>query len=661
MLKVAALDLETVCDVKGCPGYNKSDNTCTDEFGKKLRQAHALNPWKNRITQVGIWSPEKHDVYSADTIKHGLDIDYKDYRFVGHRFKFDVLVLWAHDIDFPIDRWLDCTRLMAHVCTDKVDVEWLEQYNLERKDLNKALPTGISHREGKIHSLKVLAPYFLDVEPFWEDPTNHDNSEYVLKDCEYTYRLWEFLWQRLEDNGELDFYTNKVIHWDKMLARAEYRGIRIDLDKMTELESTDKIEREKIEKELSIKWAIALVDFKDFKIDKALLRYHELEQAQVAKTPDTQKQKKVLYRYEKLFQTHIAKLEEDGELNLKFSSDSDMMWLFRDYFKYNVQDYKSKDSTGDEVLERLSAEYPDKGIDIYLKWRKVTKRLTSYYPSYRRLQVDGILHTSFDSAGPKTGRLSSSNPNLQQVPPELKCLFIPRPGYKLISMDEEGIEGRLIALYTEDPTLCSIIDKDMSLHNWNAKSMMELDVDVMDVKAKFPKERQAAKRCGFALFYGAGAKRIKGAFLSEGFKLSQGQCKKIHENVKNTFPEVFTYHEEVTRLLGKGNVFSNLLGRPVKMQPSDNVYMQGFNKIIQGSASDLVLDSGCNMEYSWIKDDVPAYPVLFIHDDIWVEVLDTEAEKCYGDMEFYMTDYVLENKLGRIPLKVEGKVIDGRS
>src|SRR5690606_17483037 len=103
---------------------------------------------------------------------------------------------------------------------------------------------------------------------------------------------------------------------------------------------------------------------------------------------------------------------------INYSSPQQMSWLLKDYLKLDITDPQGEESTSKAVLNKLAATGRE-DIRAYLDWREADKVLTMYLPTYRELQVEGIIHPSFNLTGTRTGRTSSSAPNLQQVPPKL--------------------------------------------------------------------------------------------------------------------------------------------------------------------------------------------------------------------------------------------------
>lgn len=617
-----AVDIETECAVTSCPGY-----------GGSSKCDHALSPWHSKISVVGVYGKEVRKVFrdlgSFRSFVDGLD---PMVTFIGHNFKFDLLHLNAHGVDIDLAKWSDDTQLMAYVLTDKIEDEWMVEYELARKE-----QTG-KHRQAGKHSLKTLAPYHLKVPAFWETE-NKDDDEYVLKDAEYTYKLYPILRQRLAELGEHDFYANKQLPWTKLLLRAELRGIQLDMPALEEMESELTAKREKLKQELDEQWHDGHVAYTEVKIEKI----------------------KQTYKTKKGADNAIARLEP----GVDYDSPAQMLWLLRDYKGYDcslleekVSDKTGKvttDGTGSEVLERLANEGKE-DVKKFLEYREANKILTSYFPTYRVLQVDGVIHPIFNSDSTVTGRTSSERPNLQQVPPSLRRLFRTRPGYTFIGYDAAAIEARIICLYTSDPNLYEIVDSGISIHDRNTHLFFGLgpDVPLSDIKKKYPAQRATTKNVGFALFYNAGARRIRVTFTQGGFPIGEWESKEILKNFRENYAEAHNVANEYVRVLEAGEVIPNILGRPVKIQNPEDAYMKGFNRLVQSSASDLNLEAALRTQTEYDQLGMDAHVIGFVHDFVLVEAADNIKDEAEKILVKHMTSFNLNCNLGPIKLEVEG-------
>lgn len=632
------VDIETACTVDGCSGIG-----CD----------HALNPATSRITVTGMQFPNGQLAITRDLGE--LSKLLEGQQLCAFNFKFEHLHLNYHGVKVELSQWVADPMLMAYVSTTKISDEWLAQYEANR-------PTG--HRKAGKHSLKTLAPYFLGVEPYWET-ADKDNDEYVLTDVRYTAQLHSLLRYHSMSAEEFNFYEDKLLPWTKMLVEAEQRGVVIDMAALGEMEQQLQARSVELHAKLDEQWAEGHEAYKSSLSHGLIEKYGAMAAKKGKMLADS-------CLHMKLLEKAYTKLP-DG---VDYDSPKQMLWLLRNQLGYDCTLFEGGEGTGKEVLQRLSVDHPD--VANYLEWRKVNKLLTAFIPTYRELafcehaeldtEPSGIKYDGEDTyrvknaryrinpiynpANTRTGRTSSERPNMQQVPPELRKLFKAHTGYKFVGYDMGAIEAKLIAYYTEDPVLTGLIKTGVSLHDYNAKVFFGLDGDVSEIKSRYPDHRAAAKNVGFALFYNAGFNRIKVAFAQKGFHLTDSECKAIHRRFKEAYKVAINFANDVVAQFEQGAVIQNLLGRPLKIDNYEDCYMQGFNTLIQSSASDLLLHSANRASAEMREMGIEAHPILFVHDFVCFEVEEARAEEASEILYRSLTDYNLDG----IPLTVDGGI-----
>lgn len=612
-------------------------------------ETSGLSPWTDKIFMCGLYDGKQYTcVRQGHQLRNLLGTLYKDHDLVGQNSQFDIKFLlvqqgWLTRPDLE-GRTIHDTKILGSLVRNRVPKEFLDRYEVMRKEVNKSLPHGVSHREGSYLSLKVMAPWYLKVPPFWETPGAYDNEDYNMKDCLYTYKLYQLLAPRVRAEGSWEFYM-KMLGWSEMIREMEIRGISIDLKELDKVEAEYTEKRNYLKNKLDELWADARGTYQADQEIKIINHYDEMKTKALAKAKDINK---CLLRYGKLTREAMARIEP-----FNYSSPKQMAWLLKDYLGLDITNMEGEDSTGKAVLNKLAQDGRE-DIKTYLEWREADKVLTMYVPTYRELQVNGVIHPSFNLTGTRTGRTSSSSPNLQQVPSKLYRLFRPRPGFRFIQYDLSGIEAALIALYSGDKRLYEILEKGESIHDHNAKAMFGLECAVSEISTKHPRERKTVKNIGFACFYGAGWKRISQVFAAGGFPISDNEAKEKLKLLKSYYPEVFTYHKKITEDFEQGKTVINALGRPINLQPHDNPYMQGFNTLIQSSASDLNIEA-C---YEFWEPDADPQPLLVIHDCIVAEAPSNQSGEAAYVLKHVMTNFKLESINGPIQLRVEGGVND---
>lgn len=535
---------------------------------------------------------------------------------------------------------------MASLLRSKVPKDFLDWYETERKERNKKLPKGQTYRPTSPLSLKVLAPWYLKVEPFWETPGDYSNLEYNQKDCEYTWRLAQLFEERLKDEGAWNFYANRLLEWQQMLTEMELRGISLNFWEMDTVHAEYSRKRELYRERLDTQWAQARSIYLEKQQAEIGLKYKEMAERAIAKSKNPEK---TATRYAGLMMDAQCKIEP-----LNYASPDQMSWLLKEQLGLDITDPEGEETTGKSVLHRLAVERED--IRNLLEYKEADKVLTMYLPTYRELEVGGIIHPEFNLTGTRTGRTSSSNPNMQQVPSKLYRLFRSRPGHVFLDKDLSGIEAALIALYSGDPALYNILVKNESVHDHNVRTLFDIEDDLSLIATKYPRQRKTAKNLGFACFFGAGWRRIQIVFAQGGFPITEKQAKEKLRKLKTYYSGVFDFHAEITNAFESGETINNLFGRPIKMQPHENCHMQAMNTLIQSSASDLNLRA-CQ---KWVQECKArrwdAYPLIVIHDCIIGEAEESIAQDADKLLIECMTNFKLESIHGPIKLRAEGKI-----
>ena len=639
MYNLVAIDIETKCAVPGCP----QGAECRD------RHKHALHPHQNQITVIGVYGIGDQRVF-RDLDEFVTWVRRYKPKAVGHNFKFDLRNLFFHtDLteDEIISMFAEDTQLMAYVLTSKIPDYWLERYEIDRVEANKSLPVGIAHRKAGPHSLKTLAPFFLGKKPFWEDPANHDSDEYVLMDCQFTFELYFKLKIQLKRRNEWNFYEDCQLKWARELLRAEIAGIKID----RELLETKRIaaDKEMHESEAALKeaWAAVYKEWADLEESKIRLRYQRMCDNALDKGPKEPEKTKA--RYHDLMTAKLAK----ANFNLNLDSPLQLKWVLKEYFGFDIYSPTlRRESTDRESLELLAAKDTTGGVRALLRYRAASKLVNAYFPAYQQVLTKdtGRIHASFNTSATRTGRLSSSSPNLQQVPPSLRDCFVSDEDEVFITRDLSAIEPRIIAYYSEDEVLTEIVKKGMDFHGATATAIFSyINCENKDIKAKFPKERRVAKTAGLAILYGAGAGRLKNILDKEGFTgYDIPTCKDMVQNIRNLYSGVWQFKKELDRAMEKGEIIKNFLGRPLIIEDPEDVYMKALNKLVQSSASDIVLESILRFNH---QAKGKGKVVLAVHDEIVAGVKKAHIKECEEILETAMTDYPLDD----IPLAVEGE------
>lgn len=631
-----SLDIETAC-----------------KYGCKSCE-HGLHHLKNKIDIIGIYylhndKEIKLTFNTTNELKAYLDSLKFKFELLGHNLKFDLKTLTAKGLDLTT-HFAEDTCLMAVAYSHKIPTDWLDAYEQDRLKLNKLLG-GAVHREAGEFSLKTLYPYFCNGESFWEVKDKNDKT-YVLKDCEYTYKLYQILKPKLIEDNSYSFYKERLIPWSKMLYEAEIKGVTIDSvemlkekDNLINQIQSDKVELQKI-------WSAHTKDYIELENQKLIVKYNEMLSKSIEKlvNPDIAKIDKLNDKYKKLYEKAIEHLPT--EINI--DSPTQINWLFKK-LGYDLIDAEGNETTGKAVLEKLILE-GKADIKLFQQYKKSKKLITSFYDSYEEKLINNILYTNFNLSGTRTGRLSSNGPNLQQVPGNLHKIFVARPGYKLATFDMSGIEPNMIAYFSEDKNLCELLISGKDFHSFVTKSLIEyVECSFEDVKNKYPAERKLCKQIDLSLFYGSGVNRMITTAINHSINWTEKECHYKLRKFKSLFSGAFKFKEELDAIL-IDNYVPNVLGRPIRIEDPTDIYMKGFNTLIQSSASDLVLQAATSIMNEFKEKDIDGSVVLLVHDEIVTEIPQDRLDECQEIIIRNLTKFPLQTCHGLIKLKVEGKI-----
>jgi DNA polymerase I len=285
-------------------------------------------------------------------------------------------------------------------------------------------------------------------------------------------------------------------------------------------------------------------------------------------------------------------------------------------------------STNEAVLESLKDEHPV--VEKLLEYREYTKLLSTYVEPLLILGTkdkNNRIYTSFLQTGTTTGRLSSKDPNLQNIPVRselgrsIREAFVAKAGYKLVSIDYSQIELRLLAHFSQDKALLDAFNSGHDIHLATAIKLFG---------EEFAKEkRHIAKSINFGLLYGMGPRK-----LSRELNISQDEAKEIITNYFKTFATAKHFLDSIEENVKHNGYVETLLGRR-RFFDYDNAngmekaaYLrEGTNTRFQGSAADLIKMSMIEIDTLIAEDGLDAFLLLQIHDELIFEVKTDKAEE----------------------------------
>ena len=339
--------------------------------------------------------------------------------------------------------------------------------------------------------------------------------------------------------------------------------------------------------------------------------------------------KKVLQAQSRDFERRISKLEEkayalaDQEFNL--SSTKELRELFYEKFNYPVfqKTPGGQPSTAENVLQQLSEDY--ELPKIILEHRTLSK-LKSTYTDKLPLQISkntGRIHTSFHQAVTATGRLSSSDPNLQNIPirnedgRRIRQAFEAPKGFKLISADYSQIELRVMAHLSKDKNLIKAFNEGEDIHLTTASEVFDIDT-----KQVGREERRSAKAINFGLIYG-----ISAFGLSKQLGIGRHLAAEYMDKYFSKYPGVREYMDIIKSDARKKGYVETLDGRRVylpsistgnaiRRQAAERV---AINAPVQGTAADIMKKAMLMVDSSLKDSKVTAKLIMQVHDELVIE------------------------------------------
>jgi len=309
--------------------------------------------------------------------------------------------------------------------------------------------------------------------------------------------------------------------------------------------------------------------------------------------------------------------------------------------------------TNEEILQRLAHKHPI--VDKVLEYRGLKKLLSTYVEALPQLinKKTGRIHTSFNQAVASTGRLSSNNPNLQNIPVrdergrEIRKAFIPAEGCIFFSADYSQIELRLMAHLSGDKSMISDFLSGSDIHAATAAKIFGVDI------SKVTREmRSRAKTANFGIIYG-----ISSFGLSERLTIGRKEAKDLIDGYFASYPGVKTYMDDSIRKAREKGYVTTMFGRRRYLRDihSRNQVVRGnaernaINAPIQGSAADIIKIAMVRIHEKLQKENYKSRMILQVHDELIFEVPDSELGRLREMVIYEMSNAAILD----VPLKVD--------
>ena len=314
---------------------------------------------------------------------------------------------------------------------------------------------------------------------------------------------------------------------------------------------------------------------------------------------------------------------------------------------------KGQPSTGESVLQDLALEYPLP--KVILAYRTLAKLKSTYIDTLPQ-QINGKtgrIHTTYHQIVTATGRLSSSDPNLQNIPirteegRKIRRAFIASPGYTLISADYSQIELRLMAHFAQDPGLIRAFKEGRDIHQHTASEVFHMPLNEVDSES-----RRRAKAINFGLLYG-----MSGYGLSKQLSVSVVEAESFIDKYFTRFPRVRSFMEDTKAFARTHGYVQSLMGRRLylpeinaKQQPRRRAAERAaINAPLQSTSADIIKQAMIDID-AWLEaTQLPVRLLLQVHDELVFEVQDAIADEASQQIQSLMENACVLS----VDLKVE--------
>ncbi|HET6331106.1 MAG TPA: DNA polymerase I [Holophagaceae bacterium] len=321
-------------------------------------------------------------------------------------------------------------------------------------------------------------------------------------------------------------------------------------------------------------------------------------------------------------------------------------------------------STDEDVLQELAEDHGAEIAKELLKHRQMAKLLGTYVEALPLMvnPVTGRVHTRLHQAAVSSGRLASSDPNLQNIPVRteegraIRAAFVPEPGWLLLDADYSQIELRVVAALADDPVLLGAFEKGEDIHRRTAAEVYGIALE--EVSAD---QRSASKAVNFGLLYGQGA-----FALAASLGISQKEAKAFIERYFERMPKVAAWIEMTKeKALAEGLVrthWGRIRRIPELESANQNLRAGGLreavNTVVQGTAADLMRRAMVRLHAAMKRDKLRARLLLQVHDELLVEAPPEEVERASELLKEAMEG---ADDIGRLKVKLAADVRTGKS
>ena len=621
------------------PTSDNLDTTSTNNISEKIpfdsanyeyiKTADQLQTWVHKIYETGYVAIDTETTSLNDMLAElvgislATEIGSACYIPIGHKEGqdddlFDNFQLVEGQLD--LEYVLDCLR---PVLTDdsilkigqniKYDVKVLSRYGIEVTTFDDTMLLSYAMHGGlHNHGMDALSERYLDHSPIsiktligsgksaitFDKVKIEDAVTYAAEDADITLRLWKIFKQKLHLSKVTKVYESLERPLVSVLAQMEKNGVKVDRETLSRMSNAFAQKMAGLEAEI----------------------------------------------YELAGETfNVGSPKQLGEIMFDKLG-----------YEGGKKGKNGAYATGADILEELATSYdfPKRVLD----WRQLSKLKSTYTDALQdHINPDtGRVHTSYSIAGAVTGRLSSTEPNLQNIPVRtedgrrIREAFVAESGNILVSLDYSQIELRILAHIAKIDALKQAFHDGLDIHAMTASEMFDVPLDQMT-----PEIRRQAKAINFGVIYG-----ISGFGLARNLRIPRAEAQGFIDRYFDRFPGIKEYMDETIKFSKENNYVKTLFGRVIHT-PEINAKgpMAGFakraaiNAPIQGTAADIIRRAMIRVPDA-IKD-LPAKMLLQVHDELLFEVKEEFSQDLVDKVQSIMETASLPFLKMDIPLSVD--------
>lgn len=586
-----------------------------------VKHEYFLADTNEKITEL-INTLNSHSEFCFDTETTGLNS--LEAEIVGLSFSVKAHEGWYVPVSDKKEEALATLNLFKPLLQDekktligqnvKYDYHMMQNYGIEIK--NKLFDTMVAHfliMPDMRHNMDVLAETYLNYSPVsietligkkgkeqssMRDVPLEQIKEYAAEDADITLQLKEKFAPELNNNEVEKLFRDVEVPLIKVLANMEREGINLDVDGLKEFSA-------QLQNDIT-------------EIDK--------------------------------------QIQELAGTKFNISSPKQVGEILFEYLKIVDKPKKTKTgqyATGEEILSKLENAHPI--VPKILDYRELVKLKNTYVDTLPELINPNTkhIHTSFNQVVAVTGRLSSDNPNLQNIPirtergRQIRKAFIPRnKDFILLSADYSQIELRIVASISEDKNMCEAFNLGKDIHTATAAKVYGIEESAVTKEMRYK-----AKSVNFGIIYG------QGAFgLADNLNIPRAEAQQLIQNYFKEYNGIKGYMDDEIAFAKEQGYVKTLLGRKRWLRDinSQNATVRSFaernaiNAPIQGSAADMIKVAMINIDAALRKENFKTKMILQVHDELVFDVYKPELETVKPIIEQYMKN--------ALPLKVPVEV-----